>query len=99
MIYQKLFLEKNKEIEKLKNEIYRLSLSYENQINNLQNIINQKNLELNNLRTQLSNNNPIPIPITQNKFFLMKWCVLISYQQIKMFIMQYRVLKPVLLQK
>ena len=41
--------------------------NYQNQINDLQNIINQKNVELNNLRTQLSNNNTNPI--AQNKFY------------------------------
>ena len=40
---------------------------YQDQINDLQNIINQKNLELNDLRAKIINNNPNPI--AQNKFY------------------------------
>ena len=63
--YQKLILEKDKEIAKLKNEISKFPSNYQNQMNDLHNIIKQKNLELNNLRAQLSNNNPI----AQNKIY------------------------------
>ena len=68
--YQKLILEKDKEIEKLKNEIFKFPANSQNQINILQNIINQKNFELNNLRAQLNNNNLVPNPIVQNKIYV-----------------------------
>ena len=79
----------------LENEISKFPPNYQNQINNLQNIINQKELELNNLRAQIDNNNNNPNPIPENKIYF-KGCVLILYLQIKMFIMLCHVLKLIL---
>ena len=54
----------------LENEISKFPPNYQNQINNLQNIINQKELELNNLRAQIdNNNNNNPNPIIENKIY------------------------------
>ncbi len=58
----------DKNIE-LENEISKFPPNYQNQINNLQNIINQKELELNNLRAQIDNNNNNPNPIFENKIY------------------------------
>ena len=63
----KILKEKEEEIKRLKN----LSLNdYSNQINNPKKIINQKDIELNFLRAQISNYEPNINPLTQNKFYL-----------------------------
>ena len=65
----KILKEKEEEINRLKN----LDINnYINQINNLKNIINQKDIQFNILRSQIKNRNPNPNPnpIIQDKFYL-----------------------------
>ena len=65
----KILKEKEEEINRLKNLDIK---NYISQINNLKNIINQKDIQLNILRSQINNRNPIPNPnpIIQDKFYL-----------------------------
>ena len=61
----KILKEKEEEINRLKNLDIK---NYISQINNLKNIINQKDIQFNILRSQINNRNPNPI--IQDKFYL-----------------------------
>ena len=65
----KILKEKEEEINRLKNLDIK---NYISQINNLKNIINQKDIQFNILRSQINNRNPNPNPnpIIQDKFYL-----------------------------